>query len=215
VSPAAGVPPESSAPRPVRGTRTRAGNAMGRTRSAVLDAASRSVEKYGSRQTTMADVAMLAGIAKATLYNHFRTKPDLYSAAVESAVQILGQECTHVAADEGLDAALVRAAERLGSHPAVRRIADQEPAVLSKLQTITDSGSWPAARDAVEGVLAAAGLPCGATEVALVLRWLVTHVGAPATREELEPTVKLLVTALQGGSAPAPGAPAGSAGTNT
>jgi AcrR family transcriptional regulator len=181
---------------------------MGRTRSAVLDATSRSVEKYGSRRTTMADVAMLAGIAKATLYNHFRTKPDLYSAAVEAAVQTLGQECAHVAADEGLDAALMRAAERLGSHPAVRRIAEQEPAVLAKLQTIGDGSAWPAARDAVAGVLAAATVPSAAPEVSLVLRWLVTHLGAPATREELEPTVQLLVTALRS-------APAGNAGTST
>jgi AcrR family transcriptional regulator len=184
---------------------------MGRTRAAVLDAAAKAVEKYGSRRATMADVAMLAGIAKATLYNHFRTKPDLYSATVEAGVRAIGTECANVAASDGLEAALIRAAERLGAHPAVRRVAENEPAVLAKLQTIGDGAVWPIARDAVAGVLAAAGFTSGPAEVALVLRWLVTHVGSPATREELEPSVKLLVKALQD----APGPPVGSAGTST
>jgi AcrR family transcriptional regulator len=198
IEPAA-VPPTSNAsnaPQPVTGTRTRAGNAMGRTRSAVLDATARAVEKHGSRKATMADVAMLAGIAKATLYNHFRTKPDLYSAAVEAAVQTLGGECVRIAADDGLTAALVRAAERLGSHPTVRQIAEHEPAVLARLQTIGDGPVWPVARDVVGAVLTAAGVPSGPTEVTLVLRWLVTHLGTPATREELDDAAKLIGQAL-------------------
>ena len=44
------------------------------------------VEKYGSRKATMGDIAMLAGIAKATLYNHFRTRDDVYLAVVASEV---------------------------------------------------------------------------------------------------------------------------------
>ena len=70
----AGPPPIASAA-PVRetGTRTRAGNAMNRTRAALLDGARRAVESSGTK-ITMAQVAAAAGVAKATLYNHFRTR---------------------------------------------------------------------------------------------------------------------------------------------
>src|SRR4051812_33767493 len=108
---------------------------MARTRSAVIDGTLRSIEKHGSRRTTMSDVAALAGVAKATLYNHFRTKPDVFAATVESEVDLLGAECARVAVEQGLAAALAVAAERLGSHPAARRIATDEPAVLARLAT--------------------------------------------------------------------------------
>ena len=44
----------SAAPVQTIGTHSRAGNAMGRTRAAVLEGATRAVEKYGSRKATMA-----------------------------------------------------------------------------------------------------------------------------------------------------------------
>src|SRR3954453_15803666 len=127
--PVTALPPESSAPQQVTGTRLRAGNAMGRTRAAVIDGAQRAVEKYGSRKATMSDVAALAGVAKATLYNHFRAKRDVYAATIEAEGQALGAEGAQVAADEGLAPALARGAERLGTHSAVRRVAADEPAV--------------------------------------------------------------------------------------
>ena len=62
---------------------------MGRTREAALAGALAAVTKYGSRKATMGDIAMLAGIAKATLYNHFRTRDDVY----RSEERRVGKEC--------------------------------------------------------------------------------------------------------------------------
>src|SRR5947209_12498031 len=112
-SPDSGVD-ASAAPVRERGVRSRAGNAMQRTRAAVLDGAVRAVEKHGARRATMADIAMLAGIAKGTLYNHFRTKEAVYAAAVEAGVRNLAQECAAVAREDVAEA-LALAAERLGS----------------------------------------------------------------------------------------------------
>ena len=81
---------DPSAP-PVReaGVHSRAGNAMQRTRSALLDGAVRAIEKHGARRATMADIAMLAGVAKGTLYNHFRTKEAIYTATADAALRSL------------------------------------------------------------------------------------------------------------------------------
>src|SRR4051812_43417970 len=174
---------------------------MARTRAAVIDGTLRSIEKHGSRRTTMGDVAALAGVAKATLYNHFRTKPDVYAATIESEVESLGAECARVAAEEGLAAALMRAAERLGTHPAARRVAADEPAVLARLTTPTGGGAWPLARRSVAASLTAAGRPAGDNEAELVLRWLVTFVGAPGSADEIAVGARALETGLPAGRA--------------
>ena len=121
----------SAAPLRQRGLRSRAGNAMERTRAAALDGAVRAVEKHGARRATMADIAALAGIAKGTLYNHFRTKDAVYAGAVEAGVRALADEAGAAARDDMADA-LALAAERLGSHPALRRVAAEEPAKIGR-----------------------------------------------------------------------------------
>jgi AcrR family transcriptional regulator len=160
-----------------RGLHSRAGNAMARTRAAVLDGASRAVEKHGARKATMADIASLAGIAKGTLYNHFRAKEAVYAAALDAGIRTLAAECVAVAPD-GLADALSLAAERIGSHPALRRIAADEPTVLAALMTPTDMPLWGLARSSVRDVLVAAGVATSSASIDLVVRWLSTYLAA-------------------------------------
>lgn len=149
----------SAAPVRVGGTRARAGNAMGRTRSGILEAAGRAVEKYGVRRATMGDVASVAGIAKGTLYNHFRTKNDLLTAAIAAGIDSLADECVALAAgrgERGLAQALRHAAGTLSAHPALVRVAAEEPAELVRLLLPGSDGAWPVARAAIARVMAAA-----------------------------------------------------------
>lgn len=174
---------------------------MARTRAAVLDGASRAVEKYGARKATMSDIASLAGIAKGTLYNHFRTKDAVYAAALDTAVRTLADECVTAGRDDLADA-LALAAERIGSHPALRRIAVDEPAALAALTTVGSSGVWLTVRTAVRDVLVAAGRDTGDRSVELATRWLVSFVGAPGT--DVEGQAALLAAALSGTPQPSP-----------
>ncbi len=183
----------SAAPRRERGLRSRAGNAMARTRAAVLDGAGRAIEKHGSRRATMSDIATLAGVAKGTLYNHFRTKDAVYSAALDSGLRTLAAECVAVAADDLADA-LTLAAERLSSAPALRRVATDEPAVHAALVAVGSSPAWRAAREAIAEVLAAAGRSTAPASVELVLRWLTSYVGTSGA--EVEAQAAMLAAAL-------------------
>ena len=215
----------SAAPVRVGGTRARAGNAMGRTRVGILEATGRAVEKYGVRRATMGDVASVAGIAKGTLYNHFRTKNDLLTAAVAAGVEALGDDCLTMAVghgEAGLARALRHAAETLSAHPALVRVAAEEPAELVRLLLPGYDGAWPVARAAVARVVAAA-LPAppavgaagnvesaaGETAVAAgpvhpvdsavtetLLRWLVTFTGAPGVPAETAAGAALLAHAV-------------------
>jgi AcrR family transcriptional regulator len=150
---------------------------MARTRTAVLDGAARAVEKHGSRKATMADIASLAGIAKGTLYNHFRAKEAVYAAALDAGIRAIAAECV-AAAHEDLTDALSLGADRLGSNPALRRIAADEPMVLASLVTPTDQPLWGLARSAVRDVLVAAGVATSAASIDLVLRWLTSFIAS-------------------------------------
>mgnify|MGYP000273468844 CR=1 FL=1 len=88
---------------------------MGRTRTALLQAAAGCVTARGARATTMGQLAREGGVAKATLYNHFRTKDEVLAALVDSRVAALGEVCLSVAGDGGLAAALERAAAGLAA----------------------------------------------------------------------------------------------------
>jgi AcrR family transcriptional regulator len=201
----------SDLPQRAAGTRSRSGNAMHRTRAALLDATEHCLERYGARRTTMGDVALKAAVAKATLYNHFRTKDDLLGALAAARVEELGLACREVAAGRplprplpgtdgvdagtGLAAALQVAAATLAAWPVLRRLVTEEPALAARLAAPGPRGS-AAAHDAVRAVLAAAGADDGAPAVDLVLRWLVSQVLWPAPAAETLVTTELLTAAL-------------------
>lgn len=170
----------SDAPVRAAGLRTRSGNAMQRTRTAILDAALDCLATRGVRRTTMTDLAVAGGVAKATLYNHFRTKDDVLAALVDAQVSALADACAVVAEEVGLVAALEHAAEQLAETSALRRVADEEPALLATLAAPGDGRGWESARTSVAAVLSAGGVQAGEAEVELVLRWLVSQLHWPA-----------------------------------
>jgi AcrR family transcriptional regulator len=178
----------SAAPVRQKGTHSRAGNAMNRTRAALLAGAARAVEVSGTK-ITMAQVAAAAGVAKATLYNHFRTREAVLAALLEHEVDAL------VGAQDGkpLGVALVDAAAAIASHPVRRGLARVEPAVLAGLARIDDGASgWRRARAAVESALAAESRAGTDT----VLRWLASFLLSEAELELIAADVAILLTGL-------------------
>lgn len=163
---------------------------MARTRAGLLDGARRAVLEQGPRRTTMTDVAAFAGVAKATLYNHFRTKDDVLSALVTAEVEAVAAEC----AGRTLFEALVHAALRLSGDPILRRVAGDDAAALARLATGSDAPGWQAARAAVRVALAAQGL--AGDDV--VLRWLSSHLATPGSEESVREGAGILVAGLSG-----------------
>lgn len=183
------TPVTASAP-PVRqeGTRTRAGNAMTRTRAALLAGAARAVQADGTR-ITMAGVAAAAGVAKATLYNHFRTREAVLGALLAAEVETLIEE--H--AGKPLATALVDAATAISEHPVRRALFGHEPGVLAAIARI-DHGApgWQRARSAVRDLLASESR--GGAD--LVLRWLGSFLVAGADRAAIVADVAVLLGGL-------------------
>jgi AcrR family transcriptional regulator len=185
----------SAAPVREKGVHTRAGNAMNRTRAALLSGAARAVEVSGTK-ITMAQVAAAAGVAKATLYNHFRTREAVLDALVEQQVEAL----VEAQAGKPLGVALVDGATAIATSPIRRGLASVEPAVLAAIGRIdTAAPGWQRARAAVEAALSAEGRD----GVDIVLRWLASYLLTEAEPESIALDVAVLLTGL-----PAPTPPA-------
>ena len=204
VSASAGNPSVVPSDAPLReaGTRTRSGNAMGRTRAALLGATADCVQRYGVRKTTMVDVAARSGVAKATLYNHFRRKDDVLTALVETTVAELLATAVAVAGSDGLVAALVGAAHSLESSGPLRTTATKEPALLAPLLVPGPARGWLALRQGVASVLLAAKAPNGPVEVEVVLRWLTSQLLWPLEHDHATAGAQALMRGLSGTPVP-------------
>ncbi|HEX5493609.1 MAG TPA: helix-turn-helix domain-containing protein [Mycobacteriales bacterium] len=179
----------SALPQRAAGTRSRGGNAMARTRAALLDGALRSVARHGARRTTMNDIATEAGIAKATLYNHFRTKENVLAALVEAQVRIVAAECRPMSLVDALE----HAARRLSEHTVLRRLARDEPVMLAAMLTPgPHAGGWRAAAEEISGRLGDRRAHLDSAPVDLVLRWLVTFVARPGDPAAIRASAELL-----------------------
>jgi AcrR family transcriptional regulator len=186
--PAAPPPIASAAPVREAGTRSRAGNAMNRTRAALLDGARRAVEVSGTK-ITMAQVAASAGVAKATLYNHFRTREAVLDALLLDEVARLIDRAAGLPVHD----ALAATAAALSDNPLLRTLARVEPGTVAALGRIDRTASgWQRARTAVDAALAADGR--GGAE--FVLRWLASFVLSPARPAAIAADLAVLVAAL-------------------
>lgn len=173
---------------------------MARTRAALLEATAECVERYGVRRTTMIDIASRSKVAKATLYNHFRTKDDVLAALAHTRVEQLAAECLSRAEGAGgLEAALQHAATTIAAFRPLARVAVDEPAVLLRIATPDDGRTWAVARVAVEASLTAAGLPVDEPSVLVVLRWLSAQLLWPASAAEAQRGAQVLAAGLTAG----------------
>ncbi len=155
---------------------------MGRTRSAALDGARRVLAERGFRKATMGDVAVRGGLAKATLYNHFRTKDDLVAGLIADDVAELAADCRDLAASD-LGVALTRAADGVAGHVVIVGIRAVEPAALLAAAAPGAGASWDVVRANIALVLDMADRSSTSEHVDLVARWLASHVFAPGTKD--------------------------------
>lgn len=158
---------------------------MSRSRAGILAGASECVLKFGTRKSTMGDIARVGGVAKATLYNHFRDKRELYAALVAAEVDVLIARCASAyaaAAGDPLAAGLAAAASGVAEHPVLRRMAEAEPAVLGAVLRFGDSAPWHRSRCYAAGLL---GAPAPSAAGDLAVRWVVSHGAWPASPAEI------------------------------
>ena len=161
---------------------------MDRTRVAVLDGARAAVVQSGVR-ITMSQVAAAAGVAKATLYNHFRTRDDVLAALVVDEVRRIATKADGRPLAEALEIAAISVA----SSPLLAAVARHDPGTLASLACIDPSTEgWRVAREAVGHALHAGGRAGSDT----VLRLLASYIASPATPSAIAGDVSVLLAGL-------------------
>ena len=168
---------------------------MGRTRTAALDGARRVLAEHGLRKATMGDVAVRGGLAKATLYNHFRTKDDLVAGLIHDEVTELGADCRDLAAAD-LTVALTRAVDAIATDPVLVGLRSVEPAALLPALAPGDGDSWDLIRSEVALMLDAGGRSQAPEQVDLVCRWLGSHVIEPGSQDSRAAQARLVAGSL-------------------
>lgn len=167
---------------------SRSGTTLARSRGAILAGARKAVLASGTR-ITMSQVATEAGVAKATLYNHFRTREELLHALlldeIDGAVEKLGRL--------ELGDALRRAACLVSDHPLLEALG-AEPDVLADLARVdVRSDGWKRIADAVDVILGGYRLRGAPT----ILRWLSSFIAGPADASDIALDVEILLYGLQ------------------
>ncbi|SEP14473.1 transcriptional regulator, TetR family [Trujillonella endophytica] len=143
---------------------------MNRTRLALLRGAAAAFADTGLRATTMQAVAAAAGVAKATLYNHFRTKDDVVRALLSAELARLAVESAALVPEE----ALVLLADAVADHPVLRTMARTDPADLAELLG-AGAERWSAGTGTLAEVL-----DTDADTAETIARWLLGLVFQPA-----------------------------------
>ena len=143
---------------------------IGRTRAVLVAGAARAFADAGVRGATMQEVAAAAGVAKATLYNHFRTKDEIVRALLDAELERLTALATSLPREQ----ALAALADELGEHPVLRRLAAGEPETLMELLDVS-APTWGALTDRL-----AAALDSDRDGAETCLRWLLGVVLQPA-----------------------------------
>ncbi len=142
---------------------------MNRTRSGLIDGAARAFADHGLRRATMQSIAVAAGVSKATLYNHFRTKDEVARALLAAELDRLFAAAAELPPAQ----ALAALADECAGHRVVRRLAETEPQLLAGLLGV-DGDRWTE----LTGRLAAA-LTVDEESAELAARWLLGVVLQP------------------------------------
>ncbi len=170
---------------------------MSPTRRNLLAGAAQAFAEHGLRRSTMQSVAAAAGVAKATLYNHFRTKDEVVRALLALELDRLRATAAALPTSE----ALAVLADELGAHPVLRRLAEAEPEAFVAL---LGSGSWGQLTSSL-----AAALDVDEDAAELAGRWLLGVVLQPGRTTTRHRHAARLAAAIAGGAPLTPGAATG------
>jgi len=137
----------------------------------------------------MAQIAARAGLAKATLYNHYRDREEVLAELLLAEVDELIDAVAHLP----LPVALAQAAIAISEHPLLEALGETDAEALSVLARVDVRGAgWARAAQATERLLARRGRRGTPT----VLRWLASFVIAPADQDDIAADVAVLVAGL-------------------
>ncbi|MEI6217242.1 MAG: helix-turn-helix domain-containing protein, partial [Actinomycetes bacterium] len=153
---------------------------------AILAGAKEVIAKVGSYESNMLEIAEHAQVSRATVYNHFSDKDEMFLTLVESEVERLAALAAK-AATPG-DALYVMSRE-ISIDSALARMAQTDPTDIAKLVTVTDHKIWNQIRHSL-------GKLFGDGNSGLILHWLISQIAAPLSEVDSRHQANQLAVAI-------------------
>lgn len=158
-----------------------------RTRGAILKGAKSLVASHGFRRANMVDIADIAEVSRATLYNHFRDKSSVMRALLESEVDRIFQL---VDSDISPTEALLGISREISSDSALEMMRSTDPAVLTQMLAGVEDPLWQQIHEGLKRLLHNENR----SEIARL--WLVGQVVQPLTIEQSREQARAITSAI-------------------
>lgn len=156
-----------------------------RTQTAILAATKELISIRGLKKMSMIEIADVAQVSRATLYNHYRDKDSLLLALCESEIQqlvALVQDASDVAD------ALEKLSRAISEDKALAALRKSDPEILTLALSAQEHLLWRAFSIAITHLMSNAG------KRELVVRWLLGQALYPLTAEQSHIQAKGIAT---------------------
>ena len=146
-----------------------------RTRSAIMDAARALLSESGIYGTNMIEIADRAQVSRASLYNHFRDKGEVFVALVETELERIS---TLALVAQSRSEALYLISREISEHQGLQKALKTDGDIMANVLSASDHKIWVEIYSQLAKIFAT-----DVVGVGLVLRWLMGQVTAPLSQE--------------------------------
>ena len=156
-----------------------------KSRSAILHGAKLVIADVGTYQANMIDIAAKAEVSRATVYNHFSDKSEMFRSLLESEIVRL----INIAQQAPTPAdGLYELSCAISTDLALAQIRQSDPADLARLVSKNEHPLWRLFSSELARLFG--------THSALVEQWLIGQIGTPLSQAESRAQADRLVLAL-------------------
>lgn len=146
-----------------------------RTRSAIMDAARALLSESGISGTNMIEIADRAQVSRASLYNHFRDKGEVFVALVETELERIS---TLALVAQSRSEALYLISREISEHQGLQKALKTDGDIMANALSASDHKIWVEIYSQLAKIFAT-----DVVGVGLILRWLMGQVTAPLSQE--------------------------------
>lgn len=140
-----------------------------------MDAARGLLSESGISGTNMIEIADRAQVSRASLYNHFRDKHEVFVGLVETEIERIS---TLALVAQSRAEALYMISREVSGHDGLRRAIERDGELMTAALTARDHRVWVEIYAQLSKIFAT-----DVVGVGLVLRWLMGQVTAPLSEE--------------------------------
>jgi AcrR family transcriptional regulator len=160
-----------------------------KTRNALLTTALTLISEKGLSQTNMIEIADRARVSRASLYNHFRDKNEVFTAVVELELERIVQLAMR---EKEVSSRLAIISKEISSHRALATSLSRDPQLIAGTLARHDGQVWSKIYQGLASVIAS-----DSAGTALTLRWLIGQVFIPLSAEHSESQSKRIAEAIR------------------